>query len=193
MHRLCIERSSSTSASRSPRASSHSGRPRQRLPYRAAPSCCLRKRSKHQALAITRTSQRFACIATPLVSHIQRYTVASAFTRTLTTGSSSITVPRYCTVPSLRLLYSKQARGRLSHKVSTTVHSCLNASGVAHNGYTLALALSRALSTGSSIPSVCSYCPFRHAVCILFPPIVGYKSKHRALTATGSSQRFSRS
>ena len=37
-----------------------------------------------------------------------------------------------CTVPSLRLLYSKQARGRLSHRVSTTVHSFFNASGIEH-------------------------------------------------------------
>ena len=63
------------------------GRPRQHLPYRTALSCCLRKRSKHQAIATRGLSQRFTCIVTPLVSHIQRSTSASRLSRTLSTWS----------------------------------------------------------------------------------------------------------
>ena len=57
------------------------GRHCQRLLYRAALSCCLRKRSKHHAIANTGSSPRFACIVTPLVSSIERLTSASRLSR----------------------------------------------------------------------------------------------------------------
>ncbi len=87
------------------------GRPRQLHLHCAALSCCLQKRSKHQAIATRGLSTTVhSCFDATGVAHRalhERITVLESIMHRVV---FHLTVCLHCAVPSLRLLNSKQSR-----------------------------------------------------------------------------------